>query len=260
MLTKEPSSEYENAMSKANPFPRMSRKGAAVLQLSTFGWCQTILQNQQTRPKSLLLLSTDCRKLPMRPRTQEERVQGSAGRARKHLGHFFVVLIVPSELAQAQSRIYHFHSIRMCIPNFVASWTKQHSSWQAGWGHIVMSAWLRILSLLSHSIMPRNVSSKRTVIFAEGGKAMLQYPKDLQYDSHICVCQKPPTASASVTYTSSTIGSIHVVQTAFTAAWTWHKTFSPGSSLTQNNNYSGHLVSGLKWQNQILSPKAKKAN
>ena len=75
---------------------------------------------------------------------------------------------------------------------------------------------------------------KRIVIFAEGGKAMLQYPKDLQYDSHICVCQKPPTASASVTYTSSTIGSIYVVQTAFTAAWTWHKTFSPGLSLTQN--------------------------
>ena len=159
MLTKEPSSEYENARSKANPFHRMSRKGAVMLQLSTLGGARLSCRISKPGP-SLLLLSTDCRKLPMRPRMQEERVQGSAVRTRKHLGHFFVVLIVPSELAQAQSRIYHFHSIRMCIPNFVASWTKQHSSWRAGWGHIVMSPWLRILSLLSRSIMPRNVSSK----------------------------------------------------------------------------------------------------
>ena len=46
----------------------------------------------------------------------------------QNLGHFFMVFIVPSELAQVQSRIYHLHSIRMCTPNFMASWAEQHSS------------------------------------------------------------------------------------------------------------------------------------
>lgn len=85
-----------------------------------------------------------------------------------------------------------------------------------------MSPQLSILSLLSSSIRPRNVSSKEhsglNSLYAEGGKALLQYPKDLQYDSRIWACQKLPTASASATDTSSTIGSIYVVQAAFTAA------------------------------------------
>lgn len=247
-------------MSKANPFHRMSRKGAVVLQLSTFGWCQTILQNQQTRPKSLLLLSADYRKLPMRPRMQEERVQGSGVRTRKHLGHFFMVLFVPSELAQAQSRIYHLHSIRMCMPNFMASWTKQHSSWRAGWGHTVMSPWLSILSLLSRSIRPRNVSSKENSDMQRVVRLCSNILKICNM-IHVYVpaksCQQHPHLSPTLQ--------------APLNLFMWSKQLSqqPGSDIKlfllawaslKTNNYSGHLVSGLKWQNQILSPKAKKAN
>ena len=200
----------------------MSQKGAVVLQLSTLGWCLNIVQ-------SLYFCQLIVGNSPWGHKSRKRECRAAGVWTRKRLGHF-MVLIVPSELAQAQSCIYHFHSIRMCTPNFLASWTKQHSSWWAGSGLIVMSPQLSILSLLSRSIKPRNVSSKENSglnsTYAEGGKTLLQIPKDLQYDSRIWVCQKPPIASASATDTSSTTGSIYVVQAAFTAAWTWHKTFS----------------------------------
>lgn len=135
MLTQEPCTRKWKCYVKSRSFPWDVQKGAVVLQLSTFGWCLNIVQNQPTRPKSLLLLSADCRKLPMRAWMHEE-CRAAGAWTRTHLGHFFMVFIVPSELAQVQSRIYHLHSIRMCTPNFMASWAEQHSSWWAGSGLI----------------------------------------------------------------------------------------------------------------------------
>lgn len=196
----------------------------------------------------------------MRPRMQEERVQGSAVRTRKHLGHFFVVLIVPSELAQAQSRIYHFHSIRMCIPNFVASWTKQHSSWRAGWGHSNEP-------MVKDSISTKSQYHAKKCVFKREQWYLQKVVRLCFNILKICNMIHTYVSAKSLQQHPHLSPTLQAPLDLF--MWSKQLSQQPGPDIKlfllawaslKTNNYSGHLVSGLKWQNQILSPKTKKAN